>query len=1556
MQRLKSALLSSSSATVLSILSVSAFSLVSFDAYAACSPAGKATTCDVTAPNPWTSRVGTGRTDNGRTVEVETGATISVGNTNAISVGDNAVINVRDGATVTNATTPGGSGNFGTGPNTIEFGSNGTLLVEEGGQIIETGTSAQAEAVNVHGPGNTIVNHGLIQGQSSAAIWFQDETSGAKNTVDNYGTIEKVGGSGSVIGTSGGSGINFTNRTGAQVIGGLSFAGGNDDLTFEPDSLVTGNINGGGGTNNLFLQGISGSSDTLAGALSNFTTLTKQGKGLWTVTGSLTGFTTVTVKDGTLALTGNNSGYTGNVIVENSGVLEARAQSLPTKTNPGDNVNNVVNDGLVHFTQPDDGTYIGQIVGSGAVEKTGNGTLTLAPVAPNGNTYTGGTTIRGGTIAIRADNALGAATGSVTFDGGSLRFDQSFDLAGSRAITLNAGGGTIDTNGNTTSIGQAITGTGALTKAGAGVLNLEGTNSYTGNTSVSGGALYVNGNQSAATGITSVQSGATIGGVGTIGGDLTVADGATLAPGRSGEIPGTLTVNGDLNLNGGSALDYSFGQANVVGGALNDHTIVGGNLTLDGTINVKTTAGGSFDPGVYRVISYSGNLTNSGLEIGEIPATGYYVQTSVDKQVNLVNTSGLTLNYWDGAAGPKNDGTVNGGDGVWQNFNGNDNWTTIDGTPNAPFADSSFAIFLAEAGDVTVDNGLGDVRVSGMQFASDGYVVHGDAITMVGAPSTIIRVGDGSAEGADFTAIVNSELMGDSRLVKTDLGTLVLGAANSYIGGTSINGGTLQISSNENLGDAAGDVSMNGGTLRTTSDMEIDRATELEELGGTIETDGGTTLDYTADIGGAGSLTKTGGGTLVLTGENSYVGGTAINGGTIEISRDTNLGDATGPLGINGGTLLTTADIDMDRATTIGVGNGTINTNGGTTLTQNGDIDGDGALTKAGDGTLVLTGTGVYGGGTTIMAGTLQLGDGGTSGSITGDVSNYGTLAFNRVDTLSFDGAISGSGNIRQTGEGTTIFNRQSNYTGTTSVEAGTLAAGGANVFSSASDFDVSVDGTLALNDFNQTLKSLANAGSVDLGPNAGTMLTIAGNYVGNGGTVTIGTVLGDDASLTDRLVVAGDTSGDSVLAVKNVGGNGAQTSEGIKIVDIIGASNASFTLLGDYIFQGKSAVVGGAYAYQLYKDGKSTPTDGDWYLRSELIDPTDPDNPDNPPLYQPGVPSYEAYPQALLGLNGVTTLQQRVGNRFWAGGGNRVISQGADAVTPYAPPEEAGVHVEGNGVWGRIEGAHNHIEPRFSTSGTDYNQNVFKMQAGLDGLLTENENGTLIGGVFVQYVHGKTKTSSVYGDGEISTDGYGFGGTLTWYGNEGFYVDAQAQTTWYDSDLSSTLANRGLTDGNDGFGYALSIESGKRFAINPEWSVTPQGQLVYSSVDFDDFTDSFGAPVSSDKGDSLQGRLGITLDHETSWQNANGMTNRSHVYGIANMYYEFLEGTKVDVAGVSFASEKDRLWGGVGLGGSYNWNDDKYSIYGEGIVNTSLNNFGDSYTLKGNVGFRVKW
>jgi fibronectin-binding autotransporter adhesin len=82
----------------------------------------------------------------------------------------------------------------------------------------------------------------------------------------------------------------------------------------------------------------------------------------------------------------------------------------------------------------------------------------------------------------------------------------------------------------------------------------------------------------------------------------------------------------------------------------------------------------------------------------------------------------------------------------------------------------------------------------------------------------------------------------------------------------------------------------------------------------------------------------------------------------------------------------------------------------------------------------------------------------------------------------------------------------------------------------------------------------------------------------------------------------------------------------------------------------------------------------------------------------------------------------------------------------------------------------------------------------------------------------------------------------------------------------------------------------------------------------------------------------------------------RTSLYGIANLYYEFLDGTDTDVSGVNFATENDRTWGGIGAGGSYNWNDDKYSLYSEVSLNTSLSNFADGYSVNGTAGFRVKF
>ena len=171
-------------------------------------------------------------------------------------------------------------------------------------------------------------------------------------------------------------------------------------------------------------------------------------------------------------------------------------------------------------------------------------------------------------------------------------------------------------------------------------------------------------------------------------------------------------------------------------------------------------SGGSFDPGVYRVFNYAGALSGSGLTLGSTPAGSgpFFVQTSVPEEVNLVNAAGLTLNFWDGAAPANKDNSrVDGGNGVWQNNLGNDNWTNVTGTVNAPFSNGSFAIFEAQPGTVTVNSSLGLVAVVGMQFASNGYVVQGNSITLLG-PNSIINVGDGATDGAGYTATIDSVL------------------------------------------------------------------------------------------------------------------------------------------------------------------------------------------------------------------------------------------------------------------------------------------------------------------------------------------------------------------------------------------------------------------------------------------------------------------------------------------------------------------------------------------------------------------------------------------------------------------------------------------------------------------------------------------------------------------------------------------------------------------------------------------------------------------------------
>lgn len=474
--------------------------------------------------------------------------------------------------------------------------------------------------------------------------------------------------------------------------------------------------------------------------------------------------------------------------------------------------------------------------------------------------------------------------------------------------------------------------------------------------------------------------------------------------------------------------------------------------------------------------------------------------------------------------------------------------------------------------------------------------------------------------------------------------------------------------------------------------------------------------------------------------------------------------------------------------------------------------------------------------------------------------------------------------------------------------------------------------------------------GNVSLGNSGvGDVFQIAGNYHGQGGTFVIDTVLAADGADSDKIHIQGDSSGAANLQVFNRGGLGEHTvADGIRVVQIDGLSNAAFTLKGDYVHEGEPVVVGGAYAYRLRQGGRANPDDGHWYLRSELLPEGSSVEP-GPPAYQAGVPVYEAYPQFLLGLSDLPTLQQRVGNRFWgnsSGGNNSLITSEGQWTSL----------VDEEGLWGRIEGSHFKFKPRSSTSDTDYEYDSTKLQVGFDKLLSENENWKVIGGLTAHYIRGTADIHSKHGNGRIKTDGYGIGATLTWYGANNFYIDNQAHYTWYESDLRSRTADQTLVSNNKGHGYSLSTEVGKHFTLNDDWALTPQAQLTYSRTGFDNFEDSFESNISNGKAHNMQARLGISVDYQNAWLGEDGKNRRNTVYGVVNYMNDLMHKSEVDVSEVEISRKNDRQWLGVGLGGTYNWNNDRYSLYGEVSARTSLKNFGKSHGVRGVVGVRVHW
>ncbi len=596
------------------------------------------------------------------------------------------------------------------------------------------------------------------------------------------------------------------------------------------------------------------------------------------------------------------------------------------------------------------------LVGTNGLTKAGDGTLVLSGT----NSFTGGLFINAGTVAVTQAAALGAD--AVTINGGTqtLRFDA--DMTVTNNINGVGFGYNVDTGANTVTLEGSLSGGGA-DKLGSGTLVLNNAvNAQPNLLGVIEGSLIVNGGVQ---GSVTVASGALVGGIGSITETATV-DG-TLSAGTNPGLAGTLTV-GDLVLGNSSTTLFDLGVVNVVGGT-NDLVVVDNNLALDGTLIVNPLAGWHIGTGSFRLFNYAGALTDNGLDLGGALLTPpadvtYTVNTTVANQVTL--DIGYTGEFnWDGTGAPV-DGIIQGGSGVWNA--GNTNWTNSDGLFNLAWVDSTATV--ANFGGVS---GGGQVTVEGtrtfgtLNFTTTGYTLGGAGdLAMNGG---IVNV---TAEQATINVAIN----GAGGLTKNGAGELVLGTANGYTDGTTVNAGVLTMAANGATG--TGTVTLaDGTTLRST--VDITHANAVNMLGlGTFDILGN---EFTQNgLVSGGLLLKSGAGRLTLAnGANDYAGGTDITNGTVAVATDGALGTGNIRFSGLGGTLETLGSFTTAKSVTLDAA-GVINTNANTNRFD-GLVSGPSTLTKIGSGTLILTNTNSYAGGTFLTEGTIQISNGSAMGS-----------------------------------------------------------------------------------------------------------------------------------------------------------------------------------------------------------------------------------------------------------------------------------------------------------------------------------------------------------------------------------------------------------------------------------------------------------------------------------------------------------------------------------------------------------------------------------------------
>ncbi len=665
------------------------------------------------------------------------------------------------------------------------------------------------------------------------------------------------------------------------------------------------------------------------------------------------------------------------------------------------------------------------------------------------NSYTGPTTIGSGGTVI-ADGAASMGTGAaLVVNGGTLDLDGfSQSVAG-----LSGSGGAITNNGIGSPATLTVTG-GSGSYAGVlkdgssqiglsvtgGSVNLTSATShtYTGNTSISGGASLTIANINSPTAVTDDGTLAAAGTAGTLlvdqGGSLT--PGPTVASGNTGTLnASSLTIG-----SGGGSLNFLANSASAI-----DQLLLSGSATLNGPLTVNATISDTLPGGTYTLLSSSGLILNSNTvsgnvtiaggggsstrTVGSIQKTPSLIQLVVSgAAANLVWTDGSKSTDWEANQADANWLRTDSGTGGLSNEFYNGDNVTFDSTHNTD-TPPNYTVDLTstvQPGSVLFTNG-----------SSTNYTLNGGGIS--GATGLTVNSSDGTGTvtlnntntyGGNTTVTAGSLVIGNGGSVAGGTFTLAGGASATVDSGGSLNSTTLNISGTFTEAGSVGGTTMNIASLAVANVIS-----------------GGNLSTPTVNING-GSLTVQSGGTLASTAlavasgaSLSVQSGSSVsnnpslaNNGSVTFGSDENIGALSGA---------TASAVITETGTLTVAGSGTY---------AGSIVDGNGAgsanLTLA-SGTLVLTGTNGYSGSTTINSGaTLQVDAGLNTGSLNSatSISDSGTLIYDRADNPMIANTLSGSGAFRQLGGGTlTLTGANSGFGGAIQVYNGTVVQGATN-------------------------------------------------------------------------------------------------------------------------------------------------------------------------------------------------------------------------------------------------------------------------------------------------------------------------------------------------------------------------------------------------------------------------------------------------------------------------------------------------------------------------------